>query len=501
MTGQQWDSMPHERNRCDRLPPFSSCPNPDMNDRKSTDQKSAQSGSIAPETMLPCARSKEHEAGRRFGIRDGLFQAVTQSSGEQYLSAFALLLHATPFHLSVLSAVPQLVGTWAQLVSVKASRWFPDRKSQVLSGMIGQSVSWLPIVALPLLWPEIGPWLLIIGAAAYFACTHFAAPAWNSLITDWIDANERGMYFARRARVMAVTSFVILCVGGGFLSFFEQENRLWAGFAILFLIAGISRSLSARLLTQLSDVPTCPAGNNPSGFRAFLRDGSSRDFHYFLLFSSLMHAAVLIAGPFFVLYMIEDLQLSYWQYGAWLGAGIIGQFMTLPAWGQFGDRFGNKALLTMTGYIVPVLPMMYLFSTAWPFLMIVNFFGGVVWAGLSLGLQNYVFDAVREADRAKAVAVVSVVNALGWAAGTFFGSWLIGILPVTFHVPGLRMPALSNLPMIFFISGALRLVVAGLLLKTFQEPRPVERRSHPRLVCELPLLKPLCQLAFRGRQA
>ena len=34
-----------------------------------------------------------------------------------------------------------------------------------------------------------------------------------------------------------------------------------------------------------------------------------------------MHAAVLIAGPFFVLYMIRDIHLPYWEYGAWLAAG------------------------------------------------------------------------------------------------------------------------------------------------------------------------------------
>jgi len=231
--------------------------NPDMIDHKPTARESSLGASMAAETVPPSAHSKEHEAGRRFGIRDGLFQAVTQSSGEQYLSAFALLLNATPFHLSVLSAVPQLVGTWAQLVSVKVSRWFPSRKSQVLWAMVGQSVSWLPIVALPLLWPEIGPWLLITGAAAYFGCTHFAAPAWHSLITDLLGGNERGMYFARRARVMAFTSFVILCLGGAILSFFEHKHRLWEGFAILFLMAGLCRSLSARLLTQLSDLPTC----------------------------------------------------------------------------------------------------------------------------------------------------------------------------------------------------------------------------------------------------
>ena len=74
----------------------------------------------------------------------------------------------------------------------------------------------------------------------------------------------------------------------------------------------------------------------------------------------------------------------------WLAAGIIGQFMTLPAWGRFSDRFGNKALLSFTGLLVAFLPMLYLCGATWPFLVTVNFFGGVVWAGLGLGLNNYV---------------------------------------------------------------------------------------------------------------
>lgn len=92
-----------------------------------------------------------HESGRRFGIRDGMFQAVAQGGGEHYLSAFALLFSATAFQLSILSAIPQLLGTWAQLISVKVLHWFPSQASQVYWGIIGQSVAWVPILVLPLL--------------------------------------------------------------------------------------------------------------------------------------------------------------------------------------------------------------------------------------------------------------------------------------------------------------------------------------------------------------
>lgn len=454
-------------------------------------------GAPAPSAQDAARTASAHDSGRRFGLRDGVFQAATQGTGEQYLSAFALMLHATPFHLSLLSALPQLLGTWAQFISVKVSYWFPHRTSHLLWGIVGQSLSWLPILALPLLFPQWGPWLVIAGAALYFASTHFASPAWASLITDLLSANERGAYFARRSQLMAVTSFAALCLGGALLSLFEHYDRLWIGFALLFLIAGMFRSFSAFSLAKVIDVPIQHEDPASRGFLAFLTNGTSKDFRRFLLFSGLMHLAVLISGPFFVIYMLQDLHFSYWAYGTWSAAAIIGQFVTLPSWGQFGDRFGNKALLTFTSLLVAFLPMLYLVGTAWPFLVLVNFLGGVVWAGLSLGLSNYVFDAVRPADRAKAVAVSSAVNAIGWAMGTFVGSWLISTVPGQIDLGFFRLAPLSNLPFIFFISGVLRLAISLALLRTFHEPRRVEQKTAARLFLELPLIKPLGQLAAR----
>lgn len=439
-----------------------------------------------------------HKSGRRFGIRDGLFQAVAQGGGEQYLSAFALFLHATPFQLSLLSAIPQLLGTWAQLISVKISHWFPSRASQVFWGIIGQSVAWIPILALPLIWPDQGTWLLIATVAVYFAFTHFTSPAWNSLITDLLKPNERGTYFARRSRTVAMTSFLALCLAGSLLTFFEQQQLLWVGFAVMFLVAGLCRSASALLLLKVRGLPSHESSSHPTSFRVFLRTGMSDNFRHFLLFSGLMHSAVLVAGPFFVIYLLQDLHLTHWQYGTWLAAGIIGQFLTLPAWGQFGDRFGNKALLSFTGLLVAFLPMLYLLAASWPFLVTLNFFGGVVWAGLGLGLNNYVFDAVQPRDRAKAVAISSIVNAIGWAMGTVIGSWLISTVPLNLRIGALTLDPPSNLPFIFFLSGLFRLIVSATLLRTFHEPRGVEQRAHYRLLWELPLLKPLRQLSRRA---
>jgi len=347
--------------------------------------------------------------------------------------------------------------------------------------------------ALPLVLPQWGPWLVMGGAAAYFACAHFTAPAWNSLIADWLGQHERGAYFARRAKIIAGLSFFALCGAGWILSLWQHSDAAWWGFALVFALAGSARILSVLALSSVQDVHPTAHQETQQGFLGFFRLSATKDFRRFLLFSGLMHASVLIAGPFFVLYLLQDIHLSYIEYGGWLATGLLGQLLALQAWGHFGDRFGNKALLSITGFTVPFLPMLYLVSTNLGFLLIVNFLGGVIWAGLGLGLQNYVFDSVRPADRAKAIALYSTVNAIGWSIGALFGSWLVEHLPARIEWGGVVLQPASNLPFVFFLSGVLRLLVSSSLLGSFQEARQVERAPRRQLLWELPLVKPVAQ--------
>ncbi len=440
------------------------------------------------------SRETPQERSLRAGIRDGGCQALALGGGENYLSAFALLLHATPLQIGILSALPQLVGTWAQLFSVKILNRFPHRKALVLFGATGQTLSWIPILALPLLIPDYGAWFLIGCVVLYFAFGHFTVPPWNSLITDLVDPNQRGIYFARRSRLMAVASFVALCGGGILLNVGQRWDAAWVGFALIFLAAAISRGLSTFYLSQLTEPRAVSRAKTAGGFRRFLIHGATVDFRRFLLFAGLMHVCVLIAGPFFVIYMLRDLHFTYLQYAAWLAMGTLGQFLTLKHWGRISDQYGNRQVLTLTGSIIPFLPMLYLVSTALPFLLCVNFLGGAVWAGFSLGLQNYVFDAVRQEDRPTGVALANTINAVGWFLGAMLGSWLATVVPDEVRVASLTLHPASNLPLVFCVSGLLRLIVSAGLLRTFREPRAVERIAPRRLVWELPLIKPLAHL-------
>ncbi len=431
------------------------------------------------------------ERSRRAGVREAGLSAAALGGGENYLSAFALLLHATPVQIGLLSALPQLIGAWTQILSVKLLHSIQHRRAIGMASLTGQAILWLPILILPLAAPTQAPWLLIGAAVLYFLFGHFGAPAWASLLTDLIRDDQRGTYFAHRATVSAVVNFVAMCAAGLVLHLATSWNAAWAGFALIFLGAAAAKAVAARALGRIDDSAAFATREAELRLWDFLRHERHSDFLRFLLFSGVMHACVLISGPFFVIYMLRDLQLSYLEYMVWMAAALLGQFLSLKPWGRISDRYGNKKVLIVTGLLVPFLPMLYLAGTHLTFLVLVNFFGGLVWAGLSLGLQNYVFDAVRAEDRAKGVALWNTINAIGWFAGSMAGSWLAIVVPGELHVWGLTLAPASNLPIVFFLSGLLRLITSLALLGTFGEPRQVQAISHRALLAELPLVESL----------
>ena len=450
--------------------------------------------------QIPLANELETSEGeakarsRQYGIRDAACQAAAQGGGENYFSAFALLLHASPFQIAILSALPQLIGVVAQLTSVKLLQYLRAPSRLLIAGGRAQAFCWIPILSLPLLAPDQGPWLLIGCAMLYFGFGHVTTPIWNSLLVDVAEAERRGAYFARRARTTALTSFLALGLAGAILTLGQRWDMNWIGFLVIFLGAAAARMGATTCQAHVSRLMPAHRLEAPHGFRHFLTKAANRDFRRFLLFSGLMHCAVLLSGPFFVIYLLRDLHWSYLQYAGWMASSISAQFLTLGPWGRIGDRYGNKALLTLTASAVPFLPMGYLLSEQYLFLLVVNFFGGMIWAGLSLGLQNYVFDSLRAEERTRGVALANAMNAVGWGLGALTGGWLATLMPAELSLGSWHLTPASNLPFLFCLSGGLRLVIAMSLLRTFAEPRSIASPPPGHLVWELPLLKSLTAL-------
>jgi MFS family permease len=393
--------------------------------------------------------------------------------GESYLGAFAIFLKATNAQIAVLAALPQLLGAWFQFVSVWWLHRLQNRKALILGGVLGQALSWLFILAIPFVFREGAVWWLIGAVTVYFVLGHFVLPPWNSLMGDLVKADQRGRYFGRRNRAMSIAAFASLGVGGMTLHRAEQLGSVALGFAVIFLVALLARLGSAFYLSRMIEPPFASGAENRFSLWQFLRDGRRTNFGRFVGYIAFTHFAVQVSGPFIAPYLLRDLGFTYLEFMFATAATVVAQLVTLPGWGRFCDRFGNKHVLTVTGLLVPVIPLLWLCTTNFYGIVAIQMFAGVSWAGFSLAMGNFVFDTVSPPKRAQCVAVYHSANAVGIFLGASLGGLLIPWLPTDLHWGGVHLALASNIQILFVLSAVLRLAVSLKFLPMIREARTV----------------------------
>src|SRR3990167_17241 len=150
----------------------------------------------------------------RHSLQDGRAYAVMSGGGETYLSAYALFLQASTAQIGWLASFPPLLGSLAQLLSVWLGQRLRRRKPIIVFGAYFQALLWLPIILLPVLFPQQAIILLIIAVIFYHGAGHLISPQWSSLMGDLVPERRRGRFFARRTRITNLTGLIALALAG-----------------------------------------------------------------------------------------------------------------------------------------------------------------------------------------------------------------------------------------------------------------------------------------------
>ena len=161
----------------------------------------------------PFSKDPKVEASLRHSVRDAVAHSAMAGAGESFFSAFAVFLKATNAQIALLASIPPLLASLAELVSVWCGRYVQRRRSIILFGAYVQCFLWLPLLALPLLFPEYAVTLFIAVIVFYQASSHLIAPQWSSLMGDLVPRRKRGRYFGMRTRYATVASFSALASG------------------------------------------------------------------------------------------------------------------------------------------------------------------------------------------------------------------------------------------------------------------------------------------------
>jgi len=432
----------------------------------------------------------------RHSVRDGVAYSLMAGAGEHYFSAYALFLKATTAQIAWLSAFPSLLGSFAQLFSAWLANRLGRRKAIMLFGVLLQTAMWLPIIWLPYFFPDHGVTILIVCVALYFTGGHLATPVWNSLMGDLVHERHRGRFFARRTRLMSMMNFLAVVGSGVLLNFFETTDHVRLGFMLVFTLAAGARLYSASQLARMHDPNIVTSRFDWPVLNGFWQKIRGSDFVRFTLFFAAMQGAAAIAAPFFAVYMLRDLKFSYLEFMASTSLAILAQFAGLRMWGRLADIFGNRLILTVTSYLIPCFPILWLASTHFAFIATLQMLGGFVWAGFSLSASNYLYDCVPPERRAAYSATHNVITSIMIFAGALVGGGLSLVMPDYFMLFGKSWHWTSSLWGVLVVSTLARGAVTLFLAPGLREMREVRRLSAAGLMLRVARFNALTELIF-----
>jgi len=443
--------------------------------------------------------SKDKQVDKSLGhsIKDGVAYSVMTGSAESYFSAFAIFLKASTQQVTLLASLPPLLASFSQLAAVYLGQKTGARKELIVAGAIIQLSALACVAIFPVLFKEYSFVLLLGFVVLYFIGPNLGSPLWGSLMGAIVPENVRGRFFGARTKLSSVASFSSLIIAGLVLQFFDSLALTYYGFACIYSLGVVARGISAWQLSQLHDPPHTNSipGDVSNLFSAGFFKGQSR-FLKFSVFYGCMQGAVAISGPLIVIYLLKVLEFSYIELTINTAASVLVQFLVLNRWGRLSDLFGNRIILRLTGFIIPVVPLLWVLSTDFYYLLLVQAISGLLWSGFTLSASNFVYDSTSQNKRAGLMAVHALLAASSVFAGAIFGGWLSVHLPTEITIFGQSFSWLTSIYCAFLISTLFRLIVAFSFLPRLQEVRDVKSMSYHGLFFRVTRFSPISGVIF-----
>ncbi len=410
-------------------------------------------------------------------IYDGIFANMFATlTGGMFLTGLALHLNMGDLIIGLLGSIPFLVTIFqlpASYFVEKNSR----RKQVAYQGAAIARLCWIPILVAAFL-PGISNSVRFLSMLSIFLLAHMCASisyvSWLSWTSDMVPEAIRGRFFGTRNMFCGLGGMAVMLLFGNMMDLFKMRWPEWmsVGFSIAFISAAVFGLLSLHFMRRIPDLPAA----RPKIHRSFrsllylpLRD---RNFRYFLSFNFFWSFSVYFASPFFTMYFLRYLKLSY---GFIAVLGIISgaaDLFGMQLWGRISDKVRNKVIIQISCWFVIFLPIAWATvspgSVAVP--VVLHLVGGGFWAGINLCMNNLLLRISPQENKALFLSTYSIVGGMSAAlAPVLAGLALRSLDNVDLYVLGRSVVPLQA---IFFTSTLLRLL-SFQFLKYVHEPEEV----------------------------
>jgi MFS family permease len=388
---------------------------------------------------------------------EGIINSAAGSIQNSFMVPFALLLKATSAEIGILASLYNLAGTFSHLPGAMLTKFYSRKTIWTVSQILSRILIWLPVLFLPFINFESRVWLFIALLMISNFFLFIRGPAWSSLMGDIVPTGERGRYFGKRNTYINIAGMAATLAAGFLLAYIGFSGI----FAISIILAGIAIFFFARIY----EPPMERVFHYHYTFSLKPRDWYNgiifnRNLVIFTLYLALMNFAMEVAAPFYVVYMIRELQIGYELFAVAVVVGVLARAVTTKHWGTINDRYGSRKILIISGFMACFVPFGWMVVSGIIDIMLVKVYEGVVFAGFELVIFNYLLEITPAKNRPKYIANHNFLNGLGTVGGALFGGFL------AFSLEGSSFIFLFGLQIVFLVSFLLRLGCFSILLFT-----------------------------------
>lgn len=375
-----------------------------------------------PEVSRPSLSPFDRTRARSISVLDGVLHAVMLGASESYLGALAVELGHGPRAMSLLSSVPLLAGALAQLSSGLLVSWLGARKRLVVLGAALQALSHVGLIWIAYARRTDLSSLLAI-KTLFWMSGAVIAPAWGAWMSLLTDDGQRERYFARRSAAVYAGLLVSFVASGVALNAVPATARLDV-FSVLFGVAALARACSTYALWKQPDSPRRGRPDASSLRYRFVHAVSEGEWRTPIYLAALMFG-VYLSAPFFTPYMLRELHFDYASFVQLTGLSILSKALTFPLCHPLALRFGLRAILLFSGIGIAALPALWAIVSDVHALMLVEIFGGAVWAGLEYTSFQLILRSAKDAFRVELLAISGSITGAAQLAGSYLGAVLI----------------------------------------------------------------------------
>jgi MFS family permease len=358
---------------------------------------------------------------------DGLFASASDNIVVTYVTLYILALGATRAQVGLMSSFSSFSAALLLLPGALLVERYGRRKEfTVAFGGLGARLAILALALLPLLVK--GPaivWVAIALSVTRDAFGNLSFPAWMSVTADIVPMEGRGRFFGSRNFVMGISGMLAILLVGELIT----RNPIPLGYQVGFGVAFVIGLISTFSFSKLQDPKGSPfplKAKVSFSFRAMWREMQTHPvFLALCMVMAVWNFSLNIAGPFFNVYMVENLKFTASMVGITSIVTTVASLLIQRRVGRLSDHWGPHKVQLISMVLIPILPFAWMFITKLWHVVLLNTFGGVLWGAFNLVSFNFLLTITPDAQRARFSALYQILVMLALAGGAAVGAWVV----------------------------------------------------------------------------